>query len=224
MCAQKLNVNPKEVQLNEPKTITVYSSDGSTTHTLAVAPEPKPTTSSTGKDKSESRPKLLTKRQSYRFRELLRQSIICDCFELSDFELDPATVQLISEELQYVVSVLIASYTIKAPNPVKFDPKKSYVALLYGCSGDLNEELWHELIEAKSREIRDRINEWFNRDRELQEDNWSLLDSFQHPAEKSCRRNSVEFLGERFGPACSIPQQEEENMDDSPISDIEDCE
>jgi len=83
--------------------------------------------------------------------------------------------------------------------------------------GDLDEELWHELNEAKSREIRDRINEWFNRDRELQEDNWSLLDSFQQcSAEKFCHRNSVEFLGQQFGPACSIPQPEE-NMDDSSI-------
>ena len=33
-----------------------------------------------------------------------------------------------------------AIYTIKTPTPVKFDPKKSYVALLHGCSGDLDSE------------------------------------------------------------------------------------
>ena len=70
---------------------------------------------------------------------MLRQSIICDCSEPADFELDPAIVLLISEELQYVTSVLIASYTIKTPEPVKFDPKRSYVALLHGCSGKLDE-------------------------------------------------------------------------------------
>jgi len=124
MCAQNLYVSSDGLQWDgsSSEVITVYSAGGTKAHTLAVAQEPKPTTSSTGKDKSESRLKLLTKRQSYRFRELLRQSIICDCFELSDFELDPAIVQLISEELQYVTSVLIESYTIKTPNTVKFDP------------------------------------------------------------------------------------------------------
>jgi len=226
-CAQKkLNVSADDLQSDESSSevITVYSADGTTAHTLKASPEPSNTTSAKTKDKCENQPKLLTKQQSYRFRELLRQSIICDCFELADFELDPAVVQLISEELQYITSVLIASYTIKTPDPVKFDPKKSYVALLHGCSGKLDETLWHELIEAKSREIRDRVNQWFNRDRELEEDNWSLLDSFQQlPAEKSSRRNSVEYLGQRINLACIIPQQEEESMDDSPISDIEDC-
>jgi len=141
------------------KVITVYSADETAAHTLKVSPEPNNKTSANVKDKCETQPKLLTKRQSYRFCEMLRQSIICDCSELADFELDPAIVQLISEELQYVTSVLIASYTIKTPDPVKYDPKRSYVALLHGCSGKLDETVWHELIEAKSREIRDRINQ-----------------------------------------------------------------
>ncbi len=95
--------------------------------------------------------------QSYRFRELIRQSIICDCFELSDFELHPEIIKMISEELQYITSVLIASYTVKQPQPVhvEFNSERSYVSILYGGSGELNEELWKELIETKGREIRD---------------------------------------------------------------------
>lgn len=135
-----------------------------------------------------------------------------------DFELDPEIIKMISEELQYITSVLIASYTVKQPQPVhvEFNSERSYVSILYRGSGELNEELWKELIETKDREIRDRINKWFNRDRELQENNWYLLDSMQRfNRGKSSRRNSVEYLGQRFGPACSIPQQEQEKMDDS---------
>jgi len=64
---------------------------------------------------------------------------------------------MISEELQYITSVLIASYTVKQPQPVhvEFNSERSYVSILYGGSGELNEELWKELIETKGREIRD---------------------------------------------------------------------
>lgn len=75
-----------------------------------------------------------------------------------------------------MVSAMVASYTGMPPEsvPVAVNPEKSYVSLRYGNPDALNEEIWQELIQSKGRDIRDRVNERFIRDREMLEDDWSL--------------------------------------------------
>lgn len=226
MSADKINADGLQLSEWENRSIRIYSADGSTVHSLQVSPESKPTSSPSTKDKLGTRPKLLTRRQSYRFRELLRQSIINDCFELMEFEIDEEVREQISQELQFMMSTMVASYTVMPPEPVPtaFNPEKSYVSLFYNNPGALNEETWQELIQAKGREIRDRVTEKFNRDRELLEDDWSLLDlpNRRFMDRKTSWMNSVEFLGDQLKVACTVPQEEISDASDSSMP--EECE